>query len=251
MKRLHFVELGDLPGCPKVLRDGMTDYLETVVRLANPYQVIVPRLAAALEQAQATQVLDLCSGAGGPWATLLPLLHSVGQKPEVLLTDFYPNAASTALPYHPVPVDATRVPESLAGFRTLFASFHHFRPEQARAILSDAIAKGQGIAIFEGTARTLPALLALLFLPLIVWLITPQIRPVRLSRLLLTYVIPALPLAILFDGIVSCLRTYTPRELKELTQGLEGYDWEVGTEPVARSPLPITYLIGVPRKGSS
>ena len=41
------------------------------------------------------------------------------------------------------------VPESLNGFRTLFSSFHHFRPEQARAILANAMEKKQAIAVFE------------------------------------------------------------------------------------------------------
>lgn len=250
MKRLHFVELEDLPGWPKVFRDGMTDYLETVVRLTNPYQVIVPKLVAALEQCPATRVLDLCSGAGGPWATLLPLLSATGTSPTVLLSDFYPNPAGTALAYHPEPVDATKVPESLTGFRTLFASFHHFRPEQARAILADAVTKQQGIAVFEATARTVPAVLGMLFIPIAVLLVTPQVRPVRPSRLLWTYLIPVLPLAIFFDGLVSCLRTYTPSELEKLTEGLESYTWEIGTAPVARSPIPITYLIGLPKKGT-
>lgn len=227
----------------------MTDYLETVVRLANPYAKIVPKLASALEACQTTQVLDLCSGSGGPWATLLPMLQY--RKPAVLLTDFYPNTAGSTLPYHAEPVDATKVPEALTGFRTLFASFHHFRPEQARAILADAVAKRQGIAVFEATARTIPAVLGMLFVPLAVWLITPQIRPVRFSRLFFTYLIPVLPLAILFDGIVSCLRTYNPEELRELVAGLdESYTWEIGSEPVARSPIPITYLIGLPKEGT-
>ncbi|WP_395140681.1 class I SAM-dependent methyltransferase [Armatimonas sp.] len=249
MRRLHFIELTDLPGWPTVFRDGATDYLETVVRLANPYAKIVPKLAAALEACQATNVLDLCSGAGGPWATLLPLLE--GQKPDVLLTDFYPNLAGSALPYHIEPVDATKVPEALAGFRTLFASFHHFRPEQARAILADAVEKRQGIAVFEATARTIPALLGMLFVPLAVWIITPRIRPVRFSRLFFTYLIPILPFAVFFDGFVSCLRTYTPDELRELTAGLDqSYTWEIGSEPVAHSPMPITYLIGLPKEGT-
>ncbi len=249
MRRFHFIELEDLPGWPKVFRDGMTDYLETVVRLTNPYAVVVPKLAAALEACQATHVLDLCSGAGGPWAILLPMLQY--RKPVVLLTDFYPNPAHTTLPYHPEPVDATAVPATLLGFRTLFASFHHFRPEQARAILADAVAKRQGIAVFEATARTFWGVFGMLFVPIAVWLFTPQIRPVRLSRLFWTYVLPVLPLAILFDGVVSCLRTYTPDELRELVVGLdESYTWEIGSEPVARSPLPITYLIGLPKEGT-
>ena len=110
-------------------RDGVLSGRARWVILANPYAVVVPKLAVALEACQTTQVLDLCSGAGGPWATLLPMLQY--RKPAVLLTDFYPNPAHTTLPYHPEPVDATAVPATLSGFRTLFASFHHFRPEQA------------------------------------------------------------------------------------------------------------------------
>jgi hypothetical protein len=36
---------------------------------------------------------------------------------------------------------------------------------------------------------------------------TPWIRPFRWSRLLWTYVVPIIPAVLLFDGIVSCLRT--------------------------------------------
>ncbi len=248
MRKYHLVELMDLPGWPAVFRDGATDYLETAVRLTNPYAVILPKLASALKQCQASQVLDLCSGAGGPWATLRMQLDE--PRPEVLLTDFYPNPTGAKLPYYPEPVDAAAVPPTLVGFRTLFASFHHFRPEQARAILADAVEKQQGIAVFEATARTFPAVLGMLFVPLAVWLITPQIRPVRFGQLFWTYLIPILPLAALFDGIVSCLRTYTPDELRELVVGLDGYTWEIGSEPVPRSPIPITYLIGIPKKGT-
>ena len=50
MKRRHFIELEDLPWWPRVFRDGETDYLATALRVAKAYTVMVPRLAAALEQ---------------------------------------------------------------------------------------------------------------------------------------------------------------------------------------------------------
>ena len=73
---------------------------------------------------------------------------------------------------------------------------------------------------------------------------TPAIRPFRWSRLFWTYILPAIPLAVVFDGIVSCLRTYRPNELLELTEGIEGYRWESG-ESRDKGPIPITYLVGV------
>src|SRR6266850_1731044 len=72
-------------------------------------------------------------------------------------------------------------------------------------------------------------------------------RPWRWSRLLWTYLPPALPIVGTFDGIVSCLRTYSKAELKELVRGLDTYDWEIGDFRGGWSPLRGSYLIGVPR----
>jgi hypothetical protein len=51
---------------------------------------------------------------------------------------------------------------------------------------------------------------------------------------------------IVFDGIVSCLRSYTVAELRELTRGLdaEGYRFHVGQLKSRGQRL--TYLLGVP-----
>ncbi|HEV2667545.1 MAG TPA: hypothetical protein VG324_21700, partial [Blastocatellia bacterium] len=83
---------------------------------------------------------------------------------------------------------------------------------------------------------------------LIVLLVTPLIRPFRWSRLFWTYALPLVPLIVLWDGAVSCLRTYSPAELRELTNGLGDGDylWESGEEKHPRSPIPVTYLIGYP-----
>jgi len=40
-----------------------------------------------------------------------------------------------------------RVPDELTGFRTIFSAFHHFRPEEARAVVADAAHQRQGIAV--------------------------------------------------------------------------------------------------------
>ena len=87
--------------------------------------------------------------------------------------------------------------------------------------------------------------------PLRVLLTTPFIRPYRWSRLFWTYVVPALPLVLLFDVIVSVLRLYSVEELRDLTAGLDQHDWDIGTVRARPIPLRITYLIGVPRDAPS
>lgn len=256
-RRLHLVEIHDLASCPRAIRDAATDYLQFIVTKTTPYSAVVPVLASAVERAGTRQILDLCSGAGGPWRWLQPVLTARGLDVAVCLTDKYPNLEAIgpslppqdgALRYHPHSVDATRIPDELTGFRTVFSAFHHFRPEEARAMLADAVRKRQGIAIFEGTHNSLLGLLAMLLVPLIVLVTTPFIRPFRWSRMVLTYLVPVVPLVILFDGVVSCQRTYSVQELRDMTDalGANGFDWDIGELKSRAGPIPITYLVGVP-----
>jgi hypothetical protein len=255
MRRLHLFEIEDLSGCPAPVRDAMTDYLQFVIERTRPYATVARRLSEALKSTGGNRVVDLCSGAGGPWTGLLPEL---GDDVRVLLTDRYPNVAAFRqveqasggrISYEAAPVDATDVPEGLRGFRTLFTGFHQFPVKAARAILEDAVVKEEGIAVLEATQRKPAVLLGMLLVPLIVLLVTPFTHPFRVSRLLLTYLLPVVPLAALWDGIVSCLRTYTPDELREMVASLpdRGYTWEIGEQKVPGSAAAVTYLIGLPR----
>src|SRR6185503_1565927 len=149
--RRHLVELHDLPWCPPSLRDALTDFLAFSLNLARAYDPAGPLLRRAVRRAGARRIVDLCSGAGGPWGRLA---KDVGVP--VLLTDLYPHRGRRVagqLPFHPEPVDARAVPETLDGFRTIFTAFHHFRPAEARAILADAVQQRQGIAVFEAARR--------------------------------------------------------------------------------------------------
>jgi hypothetical protein len=261
MKRRQLFELEDLRWWPRLFRDAVTDYLVTAQRTTRIYEGFAARLAQAIKRCGATQVIDLCSGAGGPWIDLLPALRAEGVEISICLTDKYPNTAAFAsvaeqmrgIRFERESVDATQVPARLTGFRTMFTSFHHFDPQQAKAILAAAARHRQGIAIFEGTARTALALILMSLVPLTVWLLTPKVRPFRWSRLFWTYLLPILPVAVLFDGFVSCLRTYTVQELLAMAQEVDGkgFEWEAGLERAPGCPFPVPYLIGVPRAAIS
>lgn len=260
MRRMHLFELEDLPWFPAPARDAGTDFLRFMLNAADNYAPAAPLLARALRDTAAPRVVDLCAGGGGPWRRMLPALAAHGVTCDVLLTDRFPNPdslgglPSTApgaarLTYHPRPVDALAVPPELIGFRTLFSAFHHFDPPAAKALLRDAVRQGAPIGIFEATQRSAASVVAILFAPLILLLVTPFIRPFRWSRLLLTYLVPVVPLMVLWDGLVSCMRSYTLAELRALVASIPeagAYDWEAGELP-ARGPIPVTYLIGVPR----
>jgi len=96
MKRLHLFEIHDQEWCPGAIRDAETDYLQFVIAKMKGYAPVVPVLATALQRTATRQVFDLCSGAGGPWFWLQPVLAERGLGVSVCLTDKYPNLARRA-----------------------------------------------------------------------------------------------------------------------------------------------------------
>jgi hypothetical protein len=249
----------DIPRCPRLVRDGALDYLQFVIRFGGVYAPVASVLAQSLASQHETRVVDCCSGGGGPWPELRSLLIKAGASPllTVLLTDAYPNSDAFRVIHaaHPLvagtctPVDVARGAMQLPGMRTLFSSFHHFRPGEAEHVLRNLTAHGDGVFIAEVTERRWRAILFMLLAPLFVWCATPMLRPFRWSRLALTYLLPLIPLVVCFDGIVSCLRTYSPDELRELLSTVSDlpYDWEVG-QAQGTSPMAVTYALGLPRR---
>jgi hypothetical protein len=253
MRRFHLYEIHEQPWCPAEIRDGATDCLRAIATVTQQYRFVLPLLQQGIEKTGAHCIVDLCSGGAGPWLNLAPRLQKkLGRPVTVVLTDLFPNWQGTMtgaeVIYVPFPVDATQVPAALPGFRTLFTAFHHFDEDTARAILQSAVDEGQGIAIFEQTRRSPLALVVMLLLPLLAVLLTPFLRPLTWQRLFWTYVLPAIPLVLMHDGIVSCLRTYDPHELRELAAGIKGraYAWQVGRLRSPLSPIGVTYLTGWP-----
>jgi len=269
MRRIQFIELHEQSWFPSSLRADVTDALQFGFNLLHAYEPVAPLLQNVIDSTEnATNhqqsIVDMCSGGGGPWLDLARHLRCRDAERDsaglqVWLTDKYPNleafqsvsaSSDHHISFYPEPVDAMKVPATLKGLRTMFTSFHHFPPEDARAILQNAVDAGESIGIFEATKRA-PSTMALIFVGILLMFIhTPRIRPFRWSRLLWTYLIPIIPLVLFFDGVVSCLRTYQPHELREIVEKLTPcqYKWEIGE--LAGKRAPVTYLIGYPSVSS-
>ena len=259
LKRLSLGEIHDQPWCPRVIRNAVTDFLQHAANHWGQYTPLLPTLCYFLQRVQAPRIIDLCSGGSGPWQRLYGTIsRAFGESFRIVLTDRYPNLAAFRLArdlsggvvdFRQEPLDACSIPQDFSGFRTLFGCFHHFDPATAKGVLQSAVDSGQGIGIFEMTERRGATILAMLTAPLFVLLHAPKIRPFSWSRLFLTYLFPVVPLIVMVDGIVSCLRSYTIEELAELTGSLTGapYEWEIRKLASPSSPFPIIYAIGCPK----
>ena len=251
--------------------------------LRPPAAVVAAILDDALRRARQTTVVDLCSGASGPIVSLSDELGRLRRATSLangrgngngngsaaskagagtdesirfVLTDLHPNLPAFAhaararptITYERNPVDALAC--TLSGFRTLFGSFHHFRPAEARAILQDAVETGNGIGVFEFTART-PGMIAFIVVATIVisLVAAPFMRPFSLRRLFYTYIIPVIPFVLCLDGFVSCLRTYSTDETVALIRSLdhaESFRWTVGSRQIVLPWVHLRYIVGVP-----
>jgi hypothetical protein len=253
---MHLFEFEDQRWLPASLRNFMTDFLSFLANKTQMYRPIVPTLERGIRASKTSQIVDLGSGGGGGLMWIASELNRESERVRIVMTDWYPHvqafqrssAQAPGLDFVEQPVDARAVPRELKGLRTLFLSFHHFREDDACGILQDAIHAGQPVAIFEAQDRSLVSLLAMAFSPITLLLCTPWIRPWNGWRLLFTYLIPILPMLVMWDGVVSSLRTYSESELRDLVDRCEGsssYDWDI--RKVKSGPGFVLQLLGTPR----
>jgi hypothetical protein len=269
MQRLQLFEFNDSPGVPKAIRRAQIDYLTFAGNLTPwPYREFIGHLRSGLEETGSRRIIELCAGAGGPTPTLAKLLRDGGYPLEsVVQTDLFPDAKRFAEREHATgglfrgcneSVDALDVPQELDGFRLICNAFHHFEPDMARGILSDTIDKKQGICIVELAGRSPASMAWISGMAATMGLGTPFIRPARPASWLLTYGVPVVPALTLWDGLVSCMRVYSPHELHGLVHDVESararaghgaseFRWDIGRCAVPGTPAQITYLVGYPR----
>jgi hypothetical protein len=255
VRRLQLVELEDLPVFPARLRDLVTEALAFFEGAAGVPHRVAPLVRRLLAVSDTRQVVDLCSGAGGPMAALAPDL--VAEGVSVVFTDLYPNqqALAALARVHPgvtvaaEPVDARAVPAGLRGVRTVCTAFHHFAPADAVAILRGAVEARAPIGVFEVAERRAVTIALAPLVGLAQLATAPWQRPWRWRRMALTYLAPLVPFVLAFDGTVSCLRAYHVEELLALAHRAgdrPDWRWEAGRLLVAGGLGHVVYLLGRP-----
>jgi hypothetical protein len=257
--RFHLFEFEDQPWFPDAIRAGGTDYLRFVFSKLDLYASAAPVISELLNRSGDCNVLDLCSGGGGPIAKIqekLPakICFTLSDKfPNVPAYKFLRRKSGGKINFIEIPVDADNVPASHPGVRVLFSSAHHFHPEKLKAILKNAVDNDRPIAVFDGGNKNVFMLGGiLLFHPLAFVLLTPFLRPLRLSRILFTYFLPLIPLYTIWDGCISVLRLYSAADLLKLAMDVDNtkYEWHSG-KLKSRFGLEICYLAGCLKKGKN
>jgi len=149
MKRIHLFELEDFSWFPNWLRTCMTRLIVVMHRLTGTSEDLAEVIAKALKASGTNNIVDLCSGSGGPMPEVVDILdEKYGLKNvQLTLTDLYPNLEAAErfnnqadnISYETQPIDATNINADTQGLRTMICSFHHIKPDKAKQILVAAV----------------------------------------------------------------------------------------------------------------
>ena len=246
-----------------MIRSALMGYLRFVAERGGHGARIAPVLSKALKRSGAKRILDLGSGGGGPTVPAFLALRDECRDVELALSDLRPNvealeglarSSPDAIRVIEEPIDASRVPATFVGVRSLMNVLHHLRPELVRAVFQDAVHAEQSIVVVEMLRRHPVILLLNLFSWAGVLLAVPWLRPFDWRWLVWTYLLPVIPLVFVWDAVVSTLRIYSERELREIVESLDGseaYDWDFESLSLPPSPLPSLALVGTPKPDAS
>ncbi|KAK4457032.1 hypothetical protein QBC42DRAFT_189597 [Cladorrhinum samala] len=258
-----------------------------VIQRSSPASLVARLLSSRVPSIHSYTFIDFCAGAGGPTPEIEKHLNSslVGSSkttsntsyaeaasapPPVrfILTDLHPHvdswsAAAQRSPnvsFVPTSVDASSAPADLIRqedgkkvFRLFNLAFHHFDDNLARKILKNTVDTSDGFGIFELQDRSFGGgFLTCCLFGLGTLLAAPYYAIMwgAPMALIFTYILPALPFVLVFDGWMSSLRTRTAAEVENMLRGCggEGVEkWEVssGSEsfmwPVGR----VNWVIGL------
>jgi len=242
---LRLFEFGDMKWCPEVIRRTITQMLLVISKQTGLFRCTAGLVRKYLGKRR--DILVLAAGSGGG---ILDVMGRLPRDVDVLLTDLEPDLAFVSddkrVHYKKKPVDALDDLGRYPGLRVMYDSFHHLDREQAAELLQSVVKSNEPFLTFEASDRSPAGIWACVMAPIYVFRFLPKLSPLKFSQIFFTYVLPLIPFVMLWDGLVSCLRVYSVKDLRDMTKDLTSYEWKIGRLK-GQLGEPIRYLAGVPK----
>lgn len=256
-KPINTFEFTDLAWWPLPFRLSLTRYLSWMNKKFGVSRVIASRLKPLINNNPSRTVIDLCSGSGGPWTSVLEAMQQE-QYPNdlrVICTDKFPSVSASVVlgpfqqDFESQSVDAAEAIARYEGPFTIMNGFHHLSRAVIDELIHEAGQKGVALAIFEGTnPRLSDVLLSPLSAVLFLQYSVQNIRKLSLIQFVGTFIVPVIPLFVAWDTFSSHLRSYDSHDMKQLL--MQGYDeTEITSGTDKAGPIRVTWAIAQPRKG--
>ena len=240
-------ELEDYSWFPPLLRRYQMDYIGSLVSWLGVYRPLIPVAAQMVNVNDPVIVQDLCSGSGIP---AIYMQHQVKLILKTLLSDKYPVIAfanSEELEYIKLPVDVLALIPQHRICYTMYNGFHHFSPGDQAALIKKMVEGRNGFLFAEILEPRIFTMIKILLTATLLQVFTaPFIKPFSLKRLFFTYIIPVNLFTVLYDGIISVIRSGSVNQYRKLFEELSSDDFEVAVGRFNNWKGPVIYIKGNP-----
>lgn len=266
MKRIQLFEFEDFDWLPNSVRTGLTNLLVVLLKMLGISEVLANLINTIKEKHNFSQIVDMGSGSGGAMPDVIKKINEGAEEMiKLLLTDLHPNpslvekmntSGTPNVSYRAESFNACHINEAPQGLKTMINSFHHMPPPVAKSILKSAQDNNEPILIYELAENKVPLLIWWLLLPLSLLILivmsmcmTPFVKGLTFKQLLLTYVMPIIPLIYAWDGQASSVRIYTKEDVESMLAEFKNdeYKWEIETAVNSKGKKTGYYILGLPR----
>ena len=240
-------ELEDYSWFPPLLRRYQMDYIGSLVSWLRVYRPLMPVVAQMVNADHGVMIQDLCSGSGIP---AIYIQQHIKHFPKTLLSDKYPDPAFTdaaELEYIKSPVDVLALIPQHGICYTMYNSIHHLSPGDQITLVKKMIASRNNFLFAEILEPGIFTMIKIILSATLLQLFTaPFIKPFSLKRLFFTYIIPFNLFTVLYDGIISVIKSGSVNRYRKLFERLSTNDFEVSVGRFNNWKGPVIYIKGNP-----
>lgn len=250
MKRTEIPQLTAQSVTPRLFMRLVDEFLDFIVGSVCANRPFLPLIDELTTKHPEASLVAYDALGGGGLAHIASELHQKSPSLKIFMRDqsveiersqFLDQVAQGVLQWQ---VPGSKVPAKSIAIS--INAFHRLKSGDDLEFLKNLAANHDGILIGEGNNKSMRQVIGMtIIVPLFVLLTTPFIKPFRLSRLFWTYLIPVMPLMIVWDGIATLFRLHTPEELMSLAERTDrgDFEWRSGKLPNNRGGF-IIYLVG-------
>lgn len=256
MGRKQAFQFTSQPWFPSFLRKQVDEFLDFMVRLPRANRPFLPLFDELLAHSKARVVVGFDGQDGGG---LAHIASEVGgprnAELSVVLADerWSPARVERVEELAARPVEVLTCPAREAaerfkgrGVGVYINSFHRLGRGEDRAALAELVNRDLDVFIGEGNNNSLWQVVGMtVFVPVLMFLFTPLVKPFRLSRLFFTYLVPVIPFVVVWDGLAALFRLHRPEDFEALAKsvGRSDYVWKAGKRQNGRGGY-VIYLLG-------
>jgi len=225
MRRKQITQIINTNWCPTFIKKMIAEFLSWFVLQTNATKPFIPVIDEVLKKTQTKHVINIEFNIGAGIETVQPFLAADITVDSIHISQFHTNTN---------------------GLYLFINSFHQLNASQASEVLQKIADSGNPVVIVEGNNDSLWQIVGMtVFVPLTVLLTAFFVKPLRILRILFTYIIPILPIIIVIDGCIALLKLYNPSDLLTLSSSIttKNYDWNAGKNDNGRGGK-IMYLTG-------